>query len=108
MLQTAAGYAVVSWVLLQVAEVLQDMLPAGTLRALLIGLTAIGLINVFFHAPLDGRGGGVSLLIALLAVPALANIPFPDLCTLDNAAGSDGAVVFTLPDAVRQVRRLFA
>jgi hypothetical protein len=36
--------------------------------------------------------------LALLAVPALANIPFPDLCTLDNAAGSDGAVVFTLPD----------
>ncbi len=35
--------------------------------------------------------------LALIAVPAMANIPFPDLCVLDNAAGSDGAVVFTNP-----------
>ena len=38
-------------------------------------------------------------VLALLAVPALANIPFPDLCVLNNAAGSDGAVVFTMPNA---------
>ena len=35
--------------------------------------------------------------LALAAVPALANIPFPDLCVLENAAGSDGAVVYALP-----------
>lgn len=36
--------------------------------------------------------------LALVTVPALANIPAPDLCVLDNAAGSDGAVVFVVPD----------
>lgn len=36
--------------------------------------------------------------LVLATVPALANIPYPDLCVLDNAAGSDGAVVYTLPD----------
>ncbi|MEZ4386742.1 MAG: hypothetical protein R3D98_04060 [Candidatus Krumholzibacteriia bacterium] len=35
--------------------------------------------------------------LVLAAIPALANIPAPDLCVLDNAAGSDGAVVFVLP-----------
>jgi hypothetical protein len=35
--------------------------------------------------------------LALIAVPALANIPFPDLCVLDNAAGSDGATVYIVP-----------
>ena len=40
-LNTASLYVVGAWVLLQVAEVLQDMLPAGTLRALLIGLAAL-------------------------------------------------------------------
>lgn len=39
------------------------------------------------------------LVFALvLAVPAMANIPFPDLCLLENAAGSDGAVVYVVPD----------
>jgi len=36
--------------------------------------------------------------LALVTVPALANIPAPDLCVLDNAAGSDGAVAYVLPD----------
>jgi len=36
--------------------------------------------------------------LVLAAIPALANIPYPDLCVLDNATGSDGAVVFTLPN----------
>ncbi len=40
-------------------------------RLLLVSLTAIGLINVFFHASLDGRGGGVSLLIAMLGLKLL-------------------------------------
>jgi hypothetical protein len=35
--------------------------------------------------------------LALIAVPALANIPFPDLCVLNNAAGSDGATVYVTP-----------
>lgn len=35
--------------------------------------------------------------LVLVAGSALANIPNPDLCVLDNAAGSDGAVVFVLP-----------
>ena len=38
------------------------------------------------------------IAIALAAVPALANIPFPDLCVLDNAAGSDGATVYNVPN----------
>ncbi|HPD72524.1 MAG TPA: hypothetical protein PLL30_12175 [Candidatus Krumholzibacteria bacterium] len=36
--------------------------------------------------------------LILAAVPALANIPFPDLCVLDNPVGTDGATVFTLPN----------
>ena len=40
-LNTASLYVVGAWVLLQVAEVLQDMLPAGSLRWLLIGLAAL-------------------------------------------------------------------
>jgi hypothetical protein len=36
--------------------------------------------------------------LALVAVPALANIPAPDLCVLSNPAGTDGAVVFSRPD----------
>ena len=35
--------------------------------------------------------------LALIAVPALANIPYPDLCLLNNAAGSDGAVLLVVP-----------
>jgi len=35
--------------------------------------------------------------LVLVAGSALANIPNPDLCVLDNAAGSDGAVVFVVP-----------
>ncbi len=35
--------------------------------------------------------------LALIAVPVLATIPVPELCILDNAPGSDGAVVFTNP-----------
>ena len=35
--------------------------------------------------------------LVLATVPALANIPNPEICILDNAAGSDGAVVFALP-----------
>ena len=38
--------------------------------------------------------------LALAAVPALANIPFPDLCILDNAAGSDGATVYCVPSGI--------
>ena len=38
--------------------------------------------------------------IALAAVPAFANIPFPDLCILDNAAGSDGATVYCAPSGI--------
>lgn len=37
-------------------------------------------------------------VLALVTVPALANIPNPDLCVLDNAAGSDGAVAYVLPN----------
>jgi hypothetical protein len=36
--------------------------------------------------------------LVLAAVPALANIPAPDLCVLSNPAGTDGAIVFTVPD----------
>ena len=36
--------------------------------------------------------------LALIAVPALANIPFPDLCQLNNPAGSDGATVYVVPN----------
>jgi hypothetical protein len=36
--------------------------------------------------------------LVLAAGSALANIPFPDLCVLENADGSDGAVVFVLPN----------
>jgi len=36
--------------------------------------------------------------LILAAVPALANIPYPDLCQLNNPAGTDGATVFTLPN----------
>lgn len=36
--------------------------------------------------------------LVLVAGSALANIPFPELCVLENAAGSDGAVVFVNPD----------
>ena len=38
------------------------------------------------------------LVIALAAVPAFANIPDPAQCILDNAAGSDGATVYCVPD----------
>lgn len=40
-LNTASLYVIGAWVLLQVAEVLQDMLPAGILRWLLIGLATL-------------------------------------------------------------------
>lgn len=40
-LKTASLYVIGAWILLQVAEVLQDMLPAGTLRWLLVGLAAL-------------------------------------------------------------------
>ena len=46
-LNTASLYVVGAWVLLQVAEVLQDMLPAGTLRAVLIGLAALYPVVIF-------------------------------------------------------------
>jgi hypothetical protein len=36
--------------------------------------------------------------LVLVTVPALANIPAPDLCVLANAAGSDGAVAYVLPN----------
>ncbi len=36
--------------------------------------------------------------LVLAAVPALANIPAPDLCVLSNPAGTDGATVYTLPN----------
>ena len=38
--------------------------------------------------------------LVLAAVPAFANIPFPDLCILDNAAGSDGATVYCVPSGI--------
>jgi hypothetical protein len=41
------------------------------------------------------------LIFALaLAMPALAEIPYPDLCSLSNPEGTDGAVVFTLPNGM--------
>jgi hypothetical protein len=44
------------------------------------------------------RCASLVFALALIAVPALANIPFPDLCVLNNPAGSDGAVLFVTPD----------
>ena len=40
-LNTASLFVIGAWVLLQVAEVLQDMLPPGFLRWLLIALVAL-------------------------------------------------------------------
>ena len=57
-LNTASLFVIGSWVVLQVAEVLQEMLPAGTLRLLLICLAilypAVLVLGWFFDVSTEG------------------------------------------------------
>lgn len=57
-LNTASLFVIGAWILLQVAEVLQDMLPPGFLRWLLIGLAALYPLVIvagwFFDVSADG------------------------------------------------------
>jgi hypothetical protein len=43
------------------------------------------------------RCASLVFVLALIAVTAVANIPDPNLCVLNNAAGSDGATVYLTP-----------
>ena len=46
------------------------------------------------------RCASLVFALALIAVSAMANIPYPDNCVLSVPVGSEGAVVFTLPNGM--------
>jgi TolB-like protein/Flp pilus assembly protein TadD len=58
-LNTATLYVVAAWVVLQVAEVLKDMLPADTMRGLLIGLAALYPLVIVAGWYLDISAAGI-------------------------------------------------
>jgi len=59
-LKTASLYVICAWILLQVAEVLQDMLPTGTLRWILVGLATLYLLVIITGWFFDISSEGIS------------------------------------------------